>query len=408
MKKNPIHIGSEIGKLNSVILHRPGRELLNVTPEIMGELLFDEIPFLDAAQEEHDAFAQVLRDNGVEVFYLEKLAAEAITSSEIRQEFIKTYLDEAGIIIPRERVFVEELFKDLSNEDLVLRMMEGTRKSEIPSYTKTSLAEMVGTENNFVIQPMPNLYFTRDPFSFIGDGVSVNHMWSNTRRRETLFGKMIFDNHPMFKDCGVKRWYHRNDLPSIEGGDIIVLSDKVLAIGISQRTKAQAVEALAKNLLSADSGYQTVLAFTIPNKHAFMHLDTVFTMVDKDLFTLHPEVDETLCVYSLQMEDGKLVTREESHIIEEVLRKFLEVDEIHLIREGSGTMMDAVREQWSDGYNTLAIGPREAVVYDRNTITNAELDKFGAKLHIIKSGELSRGRGGPRCMSMPINRDSIK
>lgn len=408
MKKNPIHIGSEIGKLNSVILHRPGRELLNVTPEIMGELLFDEIPFLDAAREEHDAFAQVLRDNGVEVFYLEKLAAEAITSPEIRQEFIKTYLDEAGIIIPRERVFVEEIFKDLSNQDLVLRMMEGTRKSEIPSYAKKTLSEMVGTENNFVIQPMPNLYFTRDPFSFIGDGVSVNHMWSNTRRRETLFGKVIFDNHPMFKDCGVNRWYHRNDLPSIEGGDIIVLSDKVLAIGISQRTKAQAVEALAKNLLSADSGYETVLAFTIPNKHAFMHLDTVFTMVDKDLFTLHPEVDETLTVYSLQMEDGELVTREESHIIEEVLRKFLEIDEVHLIREGSGSMMDAVREQWSDGYNTLAIGPREVVVYDRNIITNAELDKFGAKLHIIKSGELSRGRGGPRCMSMPINRDSVK
>lgn len=408
MKKNPIHIGSEIGKLNSVILHRPGRELLNVTPDIMGELLFDEIPFLDAAQEEHDAFAQVLRDNGVEVFYLEKLAAESITSPEIRSEFIQTYLDEAGIIIPRERVFVEEIFKDLSNQDLVLRMMEGTRKSEIPSYAKKTLSEMVGTENNFVIQPMPNLYFTRDPFSFIGDGVSVNHMWSNTRRRETLFGKMIFDNHPMFKDCGVKRWYHRNDLPSIEGGDIIVLSDKVLAIGISQRTKAQAVEALAKNLLSADSGYETVLAFTIPNKHAFMHLDTVFTMVDKDLFTLHPEVDEALCVYSLQMEYGELVTREESHIIEEVLRKFLQIDEVHLIREGSGTMMDAVREQWSDGYNTLAIGPREVVVYDRNTITNAELDKFGAKLHIIKSGELSRGRGGPRCMSMPINRDSIK
>ncbi|MDO5028463.1 MAG: arginine deiminase [Bacillota bacterium] len=408
MTKNPIHIGSEIGKLNSVVLHRPGRELLNVTPEIMGELLFDEIPFLDAAREEHDAFAQVLRDNGVEVFYLEKLAAEAITSQEIRDEFIATYLDEAGIIIPRERLFVEEIFKDLNNQDLVLRMMEGTRKSEIPSYTKKTLAEMVGTDNNFVIQPMPNLYFTRDPFSFIGNGVAVNHMWSNTRRRETLFGKMIFDYHPMFKDAGINRWYDRTSLPSIEGGDIIVLSDKVVAVGVSQRTKAQAVEKFAENLLSGDAGYETVLALTIPQKHSFMHLDTVFTMVDKDLFTLHPEVDETLCVFSLQLENGEIVTREESHIIEKVLMKFLEIDEVHLIREGSGTVMDAVREQWSDGYNTLAIAPREVVVYDRNTLTNAELDKFGAKIHVIKSGELSRGRGGPRCMSMPINRDDVK
>ena len=408
MTKNPIHVGSEIGKLDAVILHRPGRELLNVTPSIMEELLFDEIPFLDAAQEEHDNFAEILRKTGTKVYYLEKLAAEALTSDEIRKNFIKEYLDEADIMLQKERNYVKDMFSELNNEDLVLKMMEGVRKTEMPKYTKGTLSEMIGTDGCFVIKPMPNLYFTRDPFSFIGNGVSLNHMWSNTRRRETLFGKYIFNHHQMFKDSGMKFWYNRDLLPSIEGGDICVLSDKVLGVGVSQRTKPWAAELLAENLLKGNSGYETVLAFTIPHSHAFMHLDTVFTMVDKDLFTLHPEVDETLCVYSMKIEDGKLVTRQESSIIEEVLKKYLNIDEVHLIREGTGTMLDAIREQWSDGYNTLAIAPREAVVYDRNTITNEELTKYGAKLHILKSGELSRGRGGPRCMSMPLYRQDVK
>lgn len=407
MNINPIQVGSEIGKLKKVILHRPGRELLNVTPDIMEELLFDEIPFLDAAQEEHDNFARILRETGTEVFYLEDLAAEAITSQEIKKELIDTYLDEAGISVLRERKLVEEIFYGLENKELILKMMEGTRKGELPKYDRKTLNEIIMKDENFVIQPMPNLYFTRDPFSFIGNGVSLNHMWSNTRRRETLFGKVIFKYHPMFKDSGMKMWYDRNLLPSIEGGDICVLSDKVLAVGVSQRTRAAALELLAENLLKGNSGYETVLALTIPHSHAFMHLDTVFTMVDRDLFTLHPEIDETLKVYSLKLVDGEIVINEESSIIEDVLKKFLEIDEVNLIREGSGTMMDAIREQWSDGYNTLAIAPREAIVYDRNTLTNEELDKYGVKLHVLKSGELSRGRGGPRCMSMPLYRDSL-
>ncbi len=408
MRKNPIYVGSEIGKLNAVILHRPGKELLNVTPSIMEELLFDEIPFLDAAQEEHDNFADILRKTGTEVYYLEKLAAEALTSDEIRKNFIKEYLDEADIKLQKERKYIEDMFSELNNEDLVLKMMEGVRKTEMPKYIKSTLSEMIGTDEYFVIKPMPNLYFTRDPFSFIGNGVSLNHMWSNTRRRETLFGKYIFNHHQMFKDSGMNFWYNRHLLPSIEGGDICVLSDKVLGVGVSQRTKPWAVELLAENLLKGNSGYETVLAFTIPHSHAFMHLDTVFTMVDEDLFTLHPEVDETLCVYSMKIEEGKLITRQESSIIEEVLKKYLNTNEIHLIREGTGTMLDAIREQWSDGYNTLAIAPREAIVYDRNTITNEELTKYGVKLHVLKSGELSRGRGGPRCMSMPLYRQDVK
>lgn len=407
MKESPIHVGSEIGKLKKVIVHRPGRELLNVVPGTMEELLFDEIPFLDAAQEEHDLFAKIFRDTGTEVLYLEDLAAESITSEAIKKAFIEKYLDEAGIVVARERRLVEEVLYSLDNKELVLKMMEGTRKNELPQYDRKTLTEIILKSEDFVIKPMPNLYFTRDPFSLIGNGVSLNSMWSNIRRRETIFGEIIFKHHPTFKDVNVNMWYNRDMESSIEGGDILVLSDRVIAVGVSQRTSANALEKFAENLLKGDSGYETVLALTIPSSHAFMHLDTVFTMVDKDLFTLHPEIDETLEVYSLKLKDGEIVVEQESSIIEEVLKKYLEIDEVHLIREGSGTMMDAIREQWSDGYNTLAIAPREAIVYDRNIITNEELAKNGVKLHVLKSGELSRGRGGPRCMSMPMFREDL-
>lgn len=405
MNVNPIRIKSEIGRLKSVILHRPGRELINITPDLMEELLFDEIPYLEMAQIEHDSFAQVLRDNGVTVYYLEKLVAEAVDDPEVKKEFIETFLEEADIAVPKERELVKELLYTLDNESLVLKMMEGVRRTELPSYTKLTLNEMIERDGFFVVKPMPNLYFTRDPFFFIGNGVSLNCMWSQTRRRETLFGKTILLHHPMFKDNQIPFWYDRDLHPSIEGGDIAVLSDKVFAVGVSQRSKPRAIELLAKNLLTSDCGYETVLAFTIPQSHAFMHLDTVFTMVDYDLFTLHPEVDHTLQVFSMRLKNGEVVTRRESNVMEDVLKKFLRTKEVHLIREGNGTVMDAIREQWNDGYNTLAIAPREVVVYDRNTLTNAELTKYGAKLHVIRSGELSRGRGGPRCMSMPLYRE---
>lgn len=223
----------------------------------------------------------------------------------------------------------------------------------------------------------------------------------------TWFGKMIFKYHPLFKDAKLPYWYDRYDGLSIEGGDIIVLSDKVIAVGVSQRTKASAVSALASKLLKGDNTYETVLALTIPESHAFMHLDTVFTMVDRDLFTLHPQVDETLEIYALSLRGQEIETSFVGNDLQATLKKYLKIGAIDLIREGSGTIMDAIREQWSDGYNTLAIAPREAVVYDRNVYTNEELDRHGVKLHILRSGELSRGRGGPRCMSMPLSRQNL-
>ena len=381
MNKN-INVYSEIEKLKKVILHRPGHELTNLAPDQLGELLFDEIPFLDTAIEEHDYFAQILRDNGCEVYYLEDLAAESLTDSGIKEAFINEFLEESDIQVDREKEIVKELFQNMDNKELVLKMMGGIRKSDLPDYKKTSLPEIIEKDEFFVTKPMPNLYFTRDPFSLIGHSVSLNHMWSETRRRETLFGKYIFKYHNDFKIKDEDLHYNRELPPSIEGGDILVLSDELIAVGTSERTSARAIEQFAKRVLRE-----------------------VFTMVDRDLFTVHPEIEDSLTCFGITFDGKNLHTVEESSDIEEVLLKNLHLDKVDLIRQGSGGLLDASREQWSDGYNTLAIAPREVVVYDRNVVTNQILRDHGVTLHIMKSGELSRGRGGPRCMSMPIYRE---
>lgn len=401
-----INVNSEIGRLKAVMLHRPHKELLNLTPYLLDELLFDEIPFLDNAQKEHDMFAEIFRKNGCEVFYLEDLCAESLSNDGIKTEFIREFIENANVTSDYEREVLKEFLHSIKdNRELVLKMMEGVRKNEVDLRKPVTLCELVSINDFFISKPLPNLYFTRDPFAFIKNGVSLNTMWSVTRRRETLFGKYIFENHKEFK--GIKKWYDRTDIPSIEGGDILVLSKDVVAIGISQRTTAIAVETIAKRLLSDENGVKTILAMVIPNNRAFMHLDTVLTAVDKDLFTLHPEIEKTLEIYSLTLDSGKIKVEKESSDIEVCLKKFLKVDKIDFIRQGKGGLLDTHREQWSDGYNTLAIGPREVIVYDRNTITNELLLEKGVKLHMIDSGELSRGRGGPRCMSMPLIREDF-
>jgi hypothetical protein len=401
-----INVNSEIGKLKAVLLHRPYKELLNLTPYLLDELLFDEIPYLENAQKEHDIFADVFRKNGCEVFYLEDLCAQSLYDDGIRCKFIDEFISEANISCEYVKNILKEYLMSIkSNKDLVLKMMEGIRKNELNLKKPTTLSQIVSRNDFFISKPLPNLYFTRDPFSFIKDGVSLNTMWSVTRRRETLFGKYIFTYHKEFNK--IKKWHDRSDLPSIEGGDILVLSKDVVAIGISQRTTAISIEKIAKKLLTDENGIKTVLALVIPNNRAFMHLDTVLTMVDYNLFTLHPEIEKTLEIYSLTLDDKDIKVNKESTDIETVLKKYLEIDKIEFIRQGKGGLLDTHREQWSDGYNTLAIAPREAIVYDRNTITNELLEQHGVKLHKIDSGELSRGRGGPRCMSMPLIREDF-
>lgn len=404
-----INVFSEIGKLNSIILHRPGKELLNIVPDLMQDLLFDEIPYMEQAQKEHDGFAQVLRDNGVEVFYIEDLVSESLKNDEIRNEFIGEFINEANIRGPREIELVEDLLHGIKdNNELVAKMVEGIRKDELPVFQGKGLQEMVSLADIFVTLPMPNLYFTRDTFALIGNGICMNSMWSHVRQRETIFGDLVFKHHPEFSKNRPNFWYEKDKKFSLEGGDIVILSDKVLAVGISQRTEPRAIEIFAKNILSSDQGFERILCFVLPRKRACMHLDTVFTMVDRDLFTVYPGMEENLEIYELTYKNNEINTELLNNDLKSVLEDKLGVDEITMIRQGKRGILDADREQWSDGYNTLAIAPREVIVYERNTVINELLDKNGVKLHTIKAGELSRGRGGPRCMSMPINRDSIK
>ena len=405
---NPINVKSEIGTLKKVLVHRPGRELLNLTPDSLERLLFDDIPYLPVAQEEHDEFVRILRDNGVEVVYLEDLMTEVLDSnSEIREKFITQFIYEAGIRTPKYRSLVYEYLSSIENNRLlVLKTMEGIVNNEvIKSKAKKgkSLVDYIQDDTAFVVDPMPNLYFTRDPFASIGNGISLNRMYSVTRNRETIYAEYIFSYHKDYKNT--PKYYDRYNPYHIEGGDILNLNEHILAVGISQRTSADAIEELAHKIFEdKDAKINTILAFDIPVCRAFMHLDTVFTQIDKDKFTYHPGIMGTLKVYEITSdgEDG-LNVKEKSASLERILEEYLD-REITLIPCAGGDKIGAEREQWNDGSNTLCIAPGVVIVYDRNNITNELLRDNGIKVLEMHSAELSRGRGGPRCMSMPLQR----
>lgn len=401
-----IHNTSEIGRLRRVMLHRPGGELENLMPEYLERLLFDDIPYLQEAQREHDAFADCLRGQGVEVVYLADLVAESITDGEVRRDLLRQFLDEADIRSPRLRESLEDYLGALPDREMIAAMMAGVRKSQLRREGVRLGDYLSAAEDDypFAVDPLPNLYFTRDPFATIGTGVSIHKMHTPTRNRETLFGKFIFQHHPVYKNA--PQWYDRGETSSLEGGDILVLSPKVLAVGISQRTQEDSIDALAETVLSRSKTFKKLLAFNIPKTRSFMHLDTVFTMVDYDKFTVHPNILKEITVFVMELDEGgKMSIRQEDGRLEDILREHLELDRVTLIPCGQGSEIDAAREQWSDGSNTLAIAPGEVVVYSRNHVTNRSLEEAGVRIHVIPSAELSRGRGGPRCMSMPLWRD---
>ena len=401
-----IHNTSEIGRLKRVMLHRPGGELENLMPEYLERLLFDDIPYLREAQREHDAFADCLRGQGVEVVYLTDLVVESITDDTVRQDLLRQFLAESGVEDQRTRDRLEEYLGDMPDREMVAAMMAGVRKSQLRD-RGGSLGDYLSAaedEYPFAVDPLPNLYFTRDPFATIGTGVSIHKMHTATRNRETLFGKFIFAHHPVYRNA--PQWYDRGETTSLEGGDILVLSPQVLAVGISQRTREDSIDTLAQTVLSQSKTFRKVLAFNIPKTRSFMHLDTVFTMVDYDKFTVHPNILSSITVFVMELdESGKMQIRQEDGRLEDILKEHLELDSVTLIPCGRGSEIDAAREQWSDGSNTLAVAPGEVVVYSRNYVTNRSLEEAGVRIHVIPSAELSRGRGGPRCMSMPLWRD---
>ena len=407
MKK--INVNSEIGRLKVVLLHEPGDELHNLTPKKLDDLLFDDIPWLPLAKKEHQAFADTFRQAGVEVVYLTDLMRDVLDlSNEIKEQFINQFIKEANIRSNTLREIATDYLESIKdNKELVLKSIAGIKKSDLPNSQIKSLADHVD-DYPFVTDPMPNLYFTRDPFASIGNGVSLNKMYSVTRSRETIFGEYIFKYHPTYKTTPL--YFSRYEDVNIEGGDIMVLNNHVLIVGVSQRTCAEAVERLAKNLFfNNETDFDTVLAFTIPQARTFMHLDTVFTQVDKNKFAIHKGCYEKLKIFRVTKDynnEGKVKVVELDQKLEDVLESYIGLP-VTLIPCGGDDTISADREQWSDGSNTVALGPGEVIAYERNDITNAALIKNGIKVHIIPSSELSRGRGGPRCMCMPLVREEL-
>ncbi|MBQ9239684.1 MAG: arginine deiminase [Treponema sp.] len=404
-----ITVRSEIKPLKKVLLHRPGRELLNLVPDRLGELLFDDIPFLKVAQEEHDAFAKILQDNGVEVVYLEDLMTEVLQShAELIDQFLYQWLTEGNIKTKKwQEKLHDYLLKNYNGKDLVLKTMEGITLKEMGDVATYSLEDMLASPDDLIVDPMPNLYFTRDPFASVGTGVFIHKMRFPTRCRETIYSEYIFKYHPDYKD--VPLYYERNGHANIEGGDVLNLTEDTLAIGISQRTSPDAIEAVARNLFkNPDAKIRTILAFDIPVSRAFMHLDTVFTQIDVDKYTIHPAIIGPLVVYEITPGASDptdlRIKRIDDSDLKSILEKYTHVSKVKLIPCGGDDLIASAREQWNDGSNTLCIAPGTIVVYERNDVTNKVLRDAGIKVLEMPSAELSRGRGGPRCMSMPLIR----
>ena len=406
-----IQVKSEIGKLKKVLLYRPGKELEHLVPGDLERLLFDDIPYLKTAQNEHDLFAGIMRGEGIEVVYLEDLTAEVLKGDEqLKKRFVEEFVAEGDITDESVKADMISYLLDIEDEkEMVLKMMSGVRVGELDVKSSHPLADLVKGTSQFILDPIPNLYFTRDPFACIGNGVSVNCMFSHTRRRETFFGKYVLENHPDFADTP---FYYTRELPySIEGGDVLNLSSKVLAIGISQRTTAEAIELLANNIFEDEKcEIETIIALDIPAIRAFMHLDTVCTQVDYDKFTIHPGILGTLKIYEITKGEhkGELKVKETRSSLADVLAKHLELDKVTLIQCGGKDTIASEREQWNDGSNTLCIAPGKVIVYDRNYVTNQILRENGIRVLEMASSELSRGRGGPRCMSMPLEREPLE
>lgn len=411
MTNGPIQVNSEIGKLKTVLLKRPGKELENLVPDYLDGLLFDDIPFLKVAQQEHDHFAQVLQDEGIEVLYLEKLAAQSIEDSNVREQFIDDVLAEFRKTILGHEKEIKKLFSTLSNQALINKIMAGVRKEEI-QLESTHLVEYMDDKYPFYLDPMPNLYFTRDSQASIGRGMTVNRMFWRARRRESIFISYILKHHPRFKDENIPLWVDRDCPFNIEGGDELVLSKDVLAIGISERTSAQAIERLARRIFKDSlSTFKKVVAIEIPTSRTFMHLDTVCTMIDYDKFTTHSAIlksEGNMNIFIIEYDDkAEDIKIQHSSHLKQTLEEVLDVDEITLIPTGNGDIIDGAREQWNDGSNTLCIRPGVVVTYDRNYVSNQLLREHGIKVIEIPGSELVRGRGGPRCMSQPLIREDL-
>ena len=406
--KSSIANFSEIRPLKKVLMHRPGDEFLNLTPNTLERLLFDDIPYLKIAQQEHDAYANALRAEGVEVVYLVDLVAEALENGgrTVRKKFLEQFIAEAGVTSPK---VVKHCYNYLNGikdaKEMVRKCIAGIDISELKKLGSISGFYATRDTGRMIIDPIPNIYFQRDPMATVGHGATLHKMWSVTRTRESIFMEYVFKYHPFYDDT--KLYYERSEPYCIEGGDIQVLSDEVVAVGISQRTEPDAIADFAKRLFKDRSNhFKYVLAIDIPDERSFMHLDTVMTQVDVDKFAVQDAIMDISTVYEISAgKGGEIEIMEIRQSLTKVLEKYLHLNKVELIKCGNGKRIDAEREQWSDGVNLLCVRPGVVMAYDRNYVTNQTLRKHGVKVIEIPSSELSRGRGGSHCMSMALVRE---
>ncbi len=406
--KNTITNFSEIAPLRKVLMHRPGDEFLNLTPNTLERLLFDDIPYLKIAQMEHDAFANALRVEGVEVVYLVDLVAEALEAGgrTVRKKFLEQFIAEAGITSPKIARYCFEYLNSIKDtRDMIRKCIAGIDITELKKLGSVSGFYATRDTGRMIVDPVPNIYFQRDPMATVGHGATLHRMWSITRTRESIFMEYVYRYHPFYDD--VKLYYDRDEPYSIEGGDIEVLSSEVVAIGISQRTEPDAIANFAKRLFKDKSNnFKYVLAIDIPDERSFMHLDTVMTQVDVDKFAVQDAVMDISTVYEITAgRGGEIEIVEIRQSLQKVLEKYLHLNRVELIKCGNGRRIDAEREQWSDGVNLICVRPGVVMAYDRNFVTNQTLKKHGIKVIEIPSSELSRGRGGSHCMTMALVRE---
>jgi arginine deiminase len=390
---------SEVGRLRTVLLHRPGPELKRLTPRNNDSLLFDGIPWVGRAQEEHDQFADALRSRGVEVLYLLELLTETLSVPAARKETTEAVLSDVRLGDTLRRR-VEAHLSELDPAELATVLTAGLAHDELR--TGSGLRYTLMDRHAFVIDPLPNLLFTRDSSVWVGGEVAVTSLAMPARERETTLTRAIYTYHPRF--AGADRLYEPG-LEHVEGGDVLLLAPGTIAVGVGERTTPAGAERLACRVFERGLAH-TVLAVPIAQERATMHLDTVCTMVDVDAVVMYPNIADSLVAYAVTAGgDGEVrIAPPQPFLL--AAAAAMGIDQLRVIDTGLDPIT-AEREQWDDGNNTLCIAPRLAVAYERNIETNARLEEAGIEVVRIRGSELGSGRGGPRCMSCPVLRDPL-